>query len=45
MTSHRLPEITLTPELTEAAAVAKAWPFEEAKKSSSAMRRPACRTR
>lgn len=32
MTSHRLPEITLTPELTAAAAEAKAWPFEEAKK-------------
>ena len=32
MTSHRLPEITLTPELTAAAADAKAWPFEEAKK-------------
>lgn len=32
MTSHRLPEITLTPELTAAAAEAKAWPFEEARK-------------
>lgn len=32
MTTHRLPEITLTPELTAAAAEAKAWPFEEARK-------------
>ncbi|GAA0593881.1 lysine--tRNA ligase [Paenochrobactrum glaciei] len=32
MTTHRLPEIMLTPELTAAAAEAKAWPFEEARK-------------
>ena len=32
MTTHRLPEIMLTSELTAAAAEAKAWPFEEARK-------------
>lgn len=32
MTTHRLPDIMLSPELTAAAAEAKAWPFEEARK-------------
>lgn len=32
MTTERLPELTLTPEMTAAAAEAKSWPFEEARK-------------
>ncbi|PRD41044.1 lysine--tRNA ligase [Phyllobacterium phragmitis] len=32
MAKHRLPDIVLTPELIAAAAEAKAWPFEEARK-------------